>query len=98
MDKKFYLEITHVDSSSKARNGILHTWHGDVLTPMFMPVGTNATVKCLTPVQVNECNSGVILANTYHLHLRPGEEIVRKAGGLHNFMDSRYFLLPKEGK
>ena len=97
MDKKFYLEITHVDSSSKARNGILHTWHGDVLTPMFMPVGTNATVKCLTPAQVSECNSGVILANTYHLHLRPGEEIVRKAGGLHNFMDYHGPILTDSG-
>ena len=97
MGKKFYLEITHVDSSSKARNGILHTWHGDVLTPMFMPVGTNATVKCLTPVQVSECNSGVILANTYHLHLRPGEEIVRKAGGLHNFMDYHGPILTDSG-
>lgn len=87
MDNRFYLEVTHVDPHSNARTGILHTWHGDVETPMFMPVGTNATVKCLTPDQVKACHSGVILANTYHLHLRPGEEIVKKAGGLHKFMD-----------
>ena len=53
---------------------------------MFMPVGTNATVKCLSPEQVKACGSGVVLANTYHLHLRPGEEIVKKAGGIHAFM------------
>lgn len=87
MDKPFYLEIKHVDAQTGARYGILHTWHGDVEVPMFMPVGTNATVKCLSPEQVKACGSGVVLANTYHLHLRPGEEIVKKAGGLHAFMN-----------
>ena len=87
MDKQFYLEIKHIDAKTGARYGILHTRHGDVEVPMFMPVGTNATVKCLSPEQVKACGSGVILANTYHLHLRPGEEIVRKAGGLHAFMN-----------
>ena len=87
MDKPFYLEIKHVDAQTGARYGVLHTWHGDVEVPMFMPVGTNATVKCLSPEQVKACGSGVILANTYHLHLRPGEEIVKKAGGLHAFMN-----------
>ncbi len=83
----FFLEIKHVDAKTGARYGILHTWHGDVEVPMFMPVGTNATVKTLSPEQVKACGSGVILANTYHLHLRPGEEIVKKAGGLHKFMN-----------
>ena len=87
MNQNFYLEIKHVDAKTGARYGILHTPHGDVEVPMFMPVGTNATVKCLSPEQVKACNSGVVLANTYHLHLRPGEEIVRKAGGLHAFMN-----------
>ncbi|MCQ2741737.1 MAG: tRNA guanosine(34) transglycosylase Tgt [Bacilli bacterium] len=87
MDKRFYLEIKHIDKNSGARYGILHTPHGDVEVPMFMPVGTNATLKCLSPEMVKECGSGVILANTYHLHLRPGEEIVKKAGGLHKFMN-----------
>ena len=87
MNQNFYLEIKHVDAKTGARYGILHTPHGDVEVPMFMPVGTNATVKCLSPEQVKACNSGVVLANTYHLHLRPGEEIVRKAGGLHTFMN-----------
>lgn len=83
----FFLEIKHIDAKTGARYGILHTWHGDVEVPMFMPVGTNATVKTLSPEQVKACGSGVILANTYHLHLRPGEEIVKKAGGLHKFMN-----------
>lgn len=87
MDKNFYLEIKHVDKNSGARYGVLHTWHGDVEVPMFMPVGTLATVKCLSPEEVKACGAGVILSNTYHLHLRPGEEIVKKAGGLHAFMN-----------
>ena len=87
MDKSFWLEIKHIDAQTGARYGILHTWHGDVEVPMFMPVGTNATVKTLSPEQVKACGSGVVLANTYHLHLRPGEETVAKAGGLHKFMN-----------
>ncbi len=87
MDKKFYLEIKHVDKYTGARYGVLHTWHGDVEVPMFMPVGTLATVKCLSPEEVKACGAGVILSNTYHLHLRPGEEIVKQAGGLHSFMN-----------
>lgn len=86
MDKKFYLEIKHVDKYTGARYGILHTWHGDVEVPMFMPVGTLATVKCLSPEEIKALGAGVILSNTYHLHLRPGEDIVQKAGGLHKFM------------
>lgn len=86
MSKDFYLEIKHIDKHCGARYGILHTPHGDVETPMFMPVGTLATVKCLSPEEIKECGAGVILANTYHLHYRPGEEIVAKAGGLHSFM------------
>ncbi len=93
----FYLEIKHVDPNSGARYGVLHTWHGDVEVPMFMPVGTNATVKTLSPEQVFACGSGVILANTYHLHLRPGEEIVKKAGGLHEFMNYHGPILTDSG-
>ena len=73
--------------SGNARYGLLHTNHGTFETPMFMPVGTLATVKTLTPEQVKECNSAVILSNTYHLWLRPGEDIVKSAGGLHKFMN-----------
>ena len=85
--KGFKLEIKHVDKNSKARYGILHTNHGDVELPMFMPVGTLATVKTLSPEEVKSLGAGVILSNTYHLSLRPGEDIVAKAGGLHKFMN-----------
>ncbi len=97
MAKNFYLEILHVDKKTGARYGILHTPHGDVETPMFMPVGTNATVKCLSPEQVAACGSGVVLANTYHLHLRPGEKIVKEAGGLHEFMNYHGPILTDSG-
>ncbi len=83
----FHLEIKHIDKQTGARYGILHTPRGDVEVPMFMPVGTNATVKCLSPEEIKSLGAGVILANTYHLHLRPGEEIVKKAGGVHQFMN-----------
>ena len=83
----FGIEIDHVDYRCKARTGTLHTWHGDVPLPMFMPVGTLATVKCLSPEEIRSIGSGVVLSNTYHLHLRPGEDVVEKAGGLHSFMN-----------
>ena len=75
------------DSCDRARYGILHTNHGDFETPMFMPVGTQATVKTLSPEEVKDAGSGIILSNTYHLWLRPGEDIVASAGGLHKFMN-----------
>ena len=83
----FYLEILHEDKNSKPRYGILHTPHGDVEVPMFMPVGTLATVKTLSPEELKQIGAGVILANTYHLSIRPGADIVQKAGGLHKFMN-----------
>lgn len=70
----------------RARAGVLHTPHGDVPTPVFMPVGTQATVKTMTPRDLREVGASLILANTYHLYLRPGAEIVAKMGGLHRFM------------
>src|SRR5574344_1660749 len=85
--KNFYLEILHIDKQTGARYGILHTPHGDVEVPMFMPVGTLATVKTLSPEEVKSLGAGVILANTYHLSIRPGADIVEKAGGLHKFMN-----------
>ena len=78
--KDFYLEILHVDKNCGARYGILHTPHGDVEVPMFMPVGTLATVKTLSPEELKEMGAGVILANTYHLSIRPGADIVAAAG------------------
>lgn len=85
--KDFYLEILHIDKQTGARYGILHTPHGNVEVPMFMPVGTLATVKTLSPEEIKEMGAGVILANTYHLSIRPGADLVAKAGGLHKFMN-----------
>lgn len=87
MEQKFWFEITHTCKQSGARTGILHTPHGDVLTPMFMPVGTLATVKFVSPEELKAMNAGVILSNTYHLWLRPGEDVIKEAGGLHRFMN-----------
>jgi queuine tRNA-ribosyltransferase len=72
---------------SGARLGIVHTPHGSFETPAFMPVGTQATVKTMSPEELKEMNAGIILSNTYHLWLRPGNEIVKEAGGLHQFMN-----------
>ncbi len=80
-----------------ARYGILHTNYGSYETPMFMPVGTLANVKTLTPEELKEMHSGVILSNTYHLWLRPGEDIVAKAGGLHKFMNWNGPILTDSG-
>ena len=85
--KDFYLEIKHLDKETGARYGILHTPHGDCEVPMFMPVGTLATVKTLSPEELKEMGAGTILGNTYHLSIRPGADIVAKAGGLHKFMN-----------
>ena len=90
-------EITHICKQSNARTGILHTPHGDVLTPMFMPVGTAASVKFISPEELYDMNSGVILANTYHCWLRPGEDIIEKAGGLHKFMNYNNPMLTDSG-
>ena len=80
-------ELIKTNKNTKARLGIMHTNYGDYETPMFMPVGTQATVKTLSPEEVKAVKSGIILANTYHLWLRPGSDIVRDAGGLHQFMN-----------
>ncbi|MBE7081159.1 MAG: tRNA guanosine(34) transglycosylase Tgt [Clostridiales bacterium] len=84
--EKFYYQTIKQDSKTGARAGILHTPHGDIETPTFMPVGTQATVKGVMPRDLKETNSQIILANTYHLYMRPGDEIVKNAGGLHKFM------------
>jgi queuine tRNA-ribosyltransferase len=79
-------EVLHRDSGSSARLGLLQTAHGQVETPVFMPVGTAGAVKGITPRQLKETGAGIILANTYHLLLRPGIETIEKFGGLHTFM------------
>ncbi len=80
------LEIIKESKRTKARLGRLHTPHGTVDTPAFMPVGTQATVKAMTPEELKEIGAQIILSNTYHLFLRPGHELVAEAGGLHKFM------------
>ncbi len=93
----FEFEIVKEDKKTRARAGILHTPHGDIETPIFMPVGTRATVKALTPEQVEEAGAQIILANTYHLYLRPGNGLVKKAGGLHSFMNWNKPILTDSG-
>ena len=81
-------ELLHVDKNSGARRGVVHTPHGDIQTPIFMPVGTLATVKAMSPEELKEdVKAQIILANTYHLYLRPGHDLVKEAGGLHKFMN-----------
>lgn len=82
----FAFRIDAADPSSRARAATFSTPHGDVPTPMFMPVGTRATVKSVTVDQLRQIGAHVVLANTYHLFLRPGADVVREAGGLHRFM------------
>jgi queuine tRNA-ribosyltransferase len=77
-------EVTARDGPARA--GVLHTAHGDVRTPVFMPVGTKATVKAVDPDELHAVGAQIILGNTYHLHLRPGEELIAELGGLHKFM------------
>jgi len=84
---KIKYELLNKESNTNARYGLLHTNYGTYETPMFMPVGTQATVKTLSPEEIKEMGSGVILSNTYHLWLRPGPDVVKKAGGLHKFMN-----------
>lgn len=83
----FSYELVHVDKKTGARAGILHTPHGDIKTPIFMPVGTNSTVKLITNHHLYESGAQIILANSYHLHLRAGSELVHKFGGIHGRMN-----------
>lgn len=87
MTQPIQFELLLRDKHSLARRGRLTTPHGVIETPVFMPVGTQATVKTMAPWELKELGAGIILGNTYHLHLRPGEELVKKAGGLQGFMN-----------
>ena len=80
-------ELLHKDARTKARRGRITTPHGVIETPVFMPVGTQATVKAMKPEDVERTGAQIILGNTYHLYLRPGSDIIREAGGLHKFMN-----------
>ena len=90
-------ELLCQDPASGARLGRLTTAHGVVNTPVFMPVGTRATVKAMSPRELEELNVQIILGNTYHLFLRPGPELIEKAGGLHQFEDWRHPILTDSG-
>ncbi|OGH70051.1 MAG: tRNA guanosine(34) transglycosylase Tgt [Candidatus Magasanikbacteria bacterium RIFCSPHIGHO2_02_FULL_51_14] len=90
-------EITHKTADCQARTGILHTAHGDIETPVFMPVGTQATVKSLDSHDLENLGAQIILANTYHLHLRPGEDLIANFGGLHEFMHWNKPILTDSG-
>ena len=92
----FSFEVLHADPNG-ARRGLLTTPHGAIETPVFMPVGTAATVKGLTQEALEELGAKIILANTYHLYLRPGHELIRKLGGLHKFMSWRGAILTDSG-
>ena len=94
---KIKYNLFHTDKDTKARYGTIETNYGTYETPMFMPVGTRATVKGLNPEEVKDTNCGIILANTYHLWLRPGEDIVSYCGGLHKFMNWNGPILTDSG-
>ena len=87
MEKPFEFELLHVCKQTGARRGRLHTPHGVIETPIFMPVGTQASVKTMSPDELKDCGAQIILSNTYHLHVRPGENLIQRAGGLHRFMN-----------
>ena len=91
----FEFTIHHTDNS--ARVGSFRTPHGEIPTPIFAPVGTQATVKAVTPAQLEELNTCLVLANTYHLYLRPSDELVAKLGGLHHFMQWQKPILTDSG-
>ena len=90
-------QIVKEDSRTKARTGILHTPHGVIHTPVFMPVGTYATVKTCAPYELVDLGAQIILGNAYHLYLRPGHNIIKKAGGLHKFMSWKKPILTDSG-
>jgi len=97
VDYMFRYELIKEDKHTNARLGRFHTPHGSFDTPVFMPVGTQATVKALTPKNLEEIKAQIILSNTYHLYLRPGHDLVKEAGGLHNFMNWNRPILTDSG-
>ena len=97
MSKALSYQLIKTDSRTKARRGRITTPHGTIETPVFMPVGTQATVKAMKPEDVAAQGAEIILSNTYHLYLRPGSDIVREAGGLHKFMNWNKPILTDSG-
>jgi queuine tRNA-ribosyltransferase len=94
---KFGFEVLHKDAGTGARSGVLHTAHGDVPTPAFMPVGTAGAVKAISNESLEALDARIILANTYHLYLRPGHERIKRLGGLHKFMSWNGAILTDSG-
>ncbi|MBI3253008.1 MAG: tRNA-guanine transglycosylase [Candidatus Omnitrophica bacterium] len=90
-------QIEHRDGQTQARTGILETAHGRIRTPVFMPVGTQGSVKTVSNQELLEAGAQVVLANTYHLFLRPGEKVIGEAGGLHPFMSWKKPILTDSG-
>lgn len=92
-----YFRFEIIARHGRARAGVFHTAHGPIQTPIFAPVGTQASVKAITPAQLQELGANLILANTYHLFLRPGDELVAEIGGLHHFMNWQNPILTDSG-
>lgn len=92
-----HFKVLHSDAGCRARTGLLKTGHGEISTPIFMPVGTNATVKGMRPEDLQAAQAQIILANTYHLYLRPGHRLVQQLGGLHRFMNWQGPILTDSG-
>ena len=98
MSQAITYELLHECKQTGARRGVIHTPHGDIQTPVFMPVGTQATVKSMTPDELKDMiDAKIILSNTYHLYLRPGSKLVKEAGGLHKFMNWNKPILTDSG-
>ncbi len=97
MSNPVTFELIKTCKQSGARLGVVHTPHGDIPTPIYMPVGTQATVKAMTPREMEEIGTKIMLSNTYHLHLRPGEQLVKEAGGIHQFMSWNKPVLTDSG-
>ena len=98
MEQPIRYELIKKDAKTGARRGRIYTPHGVIETPVFMPVGTQATVKAMTPDELKEMvNAKIILSNTYHLYLRPGDELIKEAGGLHKFMNWDRAILTDSG-
>ena len=89
--------FTLLKEDGQARRGVLKTRHGAIQTPIFMPVGTQATVKGMSPAQIEEVGAQIILGNTYHLNIRPGSDLVHEMGGLHKFMNWKGPILTDSG-
>src|SRR6187551_3504674 len=87
LNRRLMFELLKTDSATSARLGRLTTAHGPIETPVFMPVGTQGSVKALDPRELDEMGTEIILGNTYHLYIRPGLDIIREAGGLHRFIN-----------